>query len=114
MTAFIINPDEARIIRWALGAMEDFWGPGGDAEREGMKGGLLPKIEGSMLFLSDSDEVNSDLRYRVGVQWRDMTEQGPDPKKKQAADLAASHLLECKLTGSGVPDWLEVKERHAG
>lgn len=70
-------------VEWALGAMEDYWCS--ECEAEARNGEVIPteslpflsphKQTSFLLTLSDVDEVNEDLLYRLGEQFPDMARQ---------------------------------------
>ncbi len=73
-------------VEWAFGAMDDYWGGGCKAgESPGPDGEVIidgdytippdahmPYLDGNTLFLSNWNEINDDLCYRVSEQLVDM------------------------------------------
>lgn len=76
-----ITPTQADAVKWAMSALEEYWC---DHDAEGVTendfpNGIpdswtFPTIDGDILTLSDWDEINDDLAYRIGTQLVEMAE----------------------------------------
>jgi hypothetical protein len=73
-----LTKGERSAVEWALEPMRDYWcTESGAYDRDGKQytEADLPSVSGSVLVLSEVDEINSDLHYRTTVQLADMAEQ---------------------------------------
>lgn len=94
-----LTAKQAKHVEWALGAMDDYWTTESEAyARDGKvyPVSALPRLEGATLTLSEVDEINDDLLYRLEEQLPAMARQAAghwDTGVTRTAYLNAAKLI---------------------
>ena len=87
-TVYAISKGERRWAEWAIDPMLDFWCSDEEAyARDGQvyPQNALPHVVGNALILSDVDEINEDLLYRLEIQAPDVCETDASSEQQVAA-----------------------------
>lgn len=94
-TRIKLTKAQAEWVSWALDPMVDFWcNESGAHDRDGevLPESDLPQLDGLELTLSENDEVNSDLLYRMEVQAVGMAEENGEYSQAKAAERVAGKM----------------------
>ena len=96
---------QASVVEWALDPMDDYWcSESGAWGRDGPihPESDLPKLQGLILTLSNVDDINDDLLYRLEDQLPDMEEQAAgqwtdEVEGDAKASISAAELIRKKI-----------------
>ena len=97
-----MTPAEMNWADWAIDPMYDMWcGEAGAWERDGelYTEDKLPRIQGNNLILSDIQEINEDLLYRLEEQSFDASECDAGSENQKSARCRAANSLANKIRG---------------
>lgn len=96
ITPIVLTNHQRESVEWAFGAMDEYWGTcnGGpvDLDAEGVQSSegdfsqaCTPRLFCENLWLSNHEEINDDLCYRLGTQLPAMMEEliGEDQMSQQ-------------------------------
>jgi hypothetical protein len=95
-----MTPAEQNWASWAIEPMWDHWTTEDGAwDRDGnqYEEVNLPRIEGTVLFLSNIPEINDDLLYRLEEQSFDTSECDANSEQQKAARCRAAFSLAQKI-----------------
>jgi len=105
-TSIPLNANQIEAVEWALGTMEEFWDPDKGAEAEGVEANdleppdswTLPRVENGRLILSDWNEVNEDMAYRIRENLVDMAEENTVDGPLDERHRKAGYISRQKMT----------------
>lgn len=115
-----LTPLQAEHIEWALDPMQEYWGgwdgkptregemfsEAGDPDLEIPDGAIMPILDGDMLAISNWDQINDDLLYRIGEMLPGMIEDNTEFSPQQISGQKRS----CEMLAEKIEAEIAGKE----